>query len=306
MTRWTGIPLRQPDDPWSGIDFKGGKLNNGRALLEQESINVQVNRKDLLEKRKGFIRALQERFGTVVCGLHSYTDHCGNEWLLVASDEAIAIRSPGVILPFTADDSYPTDNFSQPLSELQWRNTDLYLATGDALLRSSGSSTAPFDAASYLRWFKAASAASYRVQIQYEFTPATVGKQVVSIAIKGSGDLLTGAYLQADLEFTDGGAYLVKLYHVTAGRQRQSLGQIDVAGSRITPAGFLTLGYERVFTTPTAQYLAFAEVVPIGGALQELVGATLTEAQDRDLGQMSAIGCNLNASILAVSGGSVS
>lgn len=305
MTRWTAFPLRQPGQSWSGIDSKGGKLDDGRALLNEDSINVQVNRKDLLEKRKGFIRALNERFGTVVCGLHSYTDNCGNEWLLVASDEEIAIRHPGVILPFTADDSYPTDNFSTTLSTELWRNTEIYTATGDALLRTVGASTAPFDAPSYLRWFKDASAKSYRVQIQYAFTPATVGKQVVSIAIKGSGDLLTGAYLQADLEFTDGGAYLVKLYHVTAGRQRQFQGQIDVAGSRITPEGFLLLGYNRVFTTPVAQYLAFVEVVPTGGALQELVGPTLTELQDRDLNQVSAIGCNLNASILAVSGGSV-
>ena len=305
MTRWLAVPLRKPGQAWSGIDFKGGKLDDGRALLNEESINVQVNRKDLLEKRKGFIRGLNERFGTVVCGLHTYTDHCGNEWLLVASDDGIAIRHPGVILPFTADDSYPTDNFSAALSDLQWRNTSLYTATGDALLRVSGSSTAPFDAASLLRWFKAASNVAYAVQIEYEFTAGVAGKQVVSIAIKGSGDLQTGAYLQADLEFTDGGGYLAKLFHVTAGRQRVQLGQIDVAGSRTTPAGFLTLTYSRNFTTPTPALIAKVGVTPTGGALQEKEGATLTEAQDLDLGQMSAIGCNLNASILAVSGGPV-
>ena len=304
MTRWQAFPLRKPGQAWSGIDTKSGKLDDGRALLTEESINVQVNRKDLLEKRKGFIRALNERFGTVVCGLHTYSDHCGNEWLLVASDEGISIRHPSVILPGTLDDSYPTDNFSEALSDLQWRNTSLYTATGDALLRVSGSSTAPFDAASFLRWFKPASAKAYAVQIEYEFTPGVAGKQVVSIAIKGSGDLLTGAYLQADLEFTDGGFYLARLYHITAARSRVALGQIDVSGSRTSPGGFLTLGYQRSFQG-APQFLPYIEVVPTGGALQSVVGATLLPVQDLDLGQVSAIGCNVNASILAVSGGSI-
>ena len=305
MTRWVGTPLRKPDQAWSGIDTKSGKLDDGRAMLTQESINVQVNQKDTLAKRNGFVRALQERFGTVVCGLHTYTDHCGNEWLLVASDESIEIRHPGVILPFTADDSYPTDNFSTELSELLWRNTELYTATGDALLRSSGSSTAPFDAASYLRWFKPAAAAAYQVQIQYAFTPGIAGKQVVSIAIKGQGDLLSGSYLQADLEFTHGGAYLARLYRISASRQRTQLAQIIVQGSTTVPEGFFTLKYSRSFNGPLPQFIPSIEVVPTGGALQVAAGATLDEAQDRDLGQMSGIGCNLNASILAVSGGSV-
>lgn len=304
MTRWTSVPLRQPGQAWSGQDTKSGKLDDGRALLTEESVNVQINRKDLLEKRKGLIRGLFERFGTVVCGLHVYTDGCGNEWLLVASDDGIAIRHPGVILPGTPDDSYPTDNFSTTLSDLNWRNTALYTATGDALVRVGGSSTAPFDAASYLRWFKDASAKGYQVQIEYAFTPGVAGKQVVSIAIKGSGDLLTGAYLQADLEFTDGGAYLARLYRVTAARQRMTLGQIDVSGSVTTPEGFLTLKYTRSFVGPLPSFVPSIEVVPTGGALQVVAGETLDENGDRDLGQVSGIGCNLNATILDVSGGS--
>lgn len=303
MTRWQAFPLRKPGEPWSGIDTKSGKIDDGRALLTEESINVQVNKKDLLEKRKGFIRGLNERFGTMVCGLHSYTDNCGNEWMLVASDDGIAIRHPGVVLPFTADDSYPVDNFSTTLSDVTWRNTVLYTATGDALLRVGGNSTTPFDDASYLRWFKDASATSYKVQIEYAFTPGVSRRQVVSIAIKGHDDLLSGAYLQADLEFTDGGAYLARLYHVTAARQRRTLGQIDVSGSRITPEGFLTLIYSRTFTMASPALIPSIEVVPTGGALQALAGASLDESQDLDLGQVSAIGCSLDASILAVSGG---
>jgi hypothetical protein len=116
--------------------------------------------------------------------------------------------------------------------------------------------------------------------------------------------MVTGSYLQADLEFTDGGAYMARLFRVAADGKRAQLGQLAVSGSRTAPGGFFTLGYRRTFTG-VAQFLPFLQVTPTGGALQELVAPSLTEAQDRDLGQVSAIGCNANASILAVSGGSL-
>jgi hypothetical protein len=253
------------------------------------------------------VRGLAERFGTVVCGLHAYTDNCGREWLLVASDSAIAIRQPFVIPVFTADDGYPSDSFdsTEGISTLNWRNTLIYEAIGGSLLRASGTDTAPFNSANYLRWFKDAPSASYEVQIEYSFAAAVTTKQIVSIAIKGSGDLSTGAYLQADLEFTAGGAYLVKLYKVSAARSRSLLGQIDVSGSLTTPTGFLTLSYTRTLIGSNPVFIPKASVVPTGGALQEVSGATLTQLEDTDLGQVSAIGCGQNAAILIVSGGAV-
>lgn len=305
MTKWQSFPLRKPDQPWPGTNEKGGKLDDGRGLLNKNSNNCTINRADELSKRKGFVRGLNERFGTVVCGLFPYTDGCGREWLLVASDDGIAIRQPFVIPTFTVDDSYPSDSFDDVagISTTDWRNTELYEAVAGSLLRSVGSSTAPFDAESYLRWFKPASAAAYQVQIEYAFTAAVTTTQVVSIAIKGSGDLLTGAYLQADLQFAAGGQYVAKLYLISASRTRSLLGQIAVSGSTTTPGGFFTLTYSRSF-----QPISFRpkiSVVPTGGALQEFEATTLTELQDNDLGQISAIGCNTNASILVVSGGAV-
>lgn len=307
MTKWVPVPLRQPGQPWPGTNVKGGKLDDGRGMLDQESVNCTINLADTLAKRKGFVRGLNERFGTVVCGLHSYTDNCGREWLLVAADDGIYIRQPFAVPVFTADDSYPSDSFNDAagLSDADWRNTSLYVATGGSLLRSVGSSTAPFDAASYLRWFKEAASSSYAVQIEYAFTPAVAGKQVVSIAIKGNGDLLIGAYLHADLEFTDGGAYVVKLYKVSAGRNRTLLGQVVVSGSVTNPSGFLTMTYTRQLTGGVPTFVPKVAVVPTGGSLQEFEAATLNELEDTDLGGVSAIGCNLNASILVVSGGAV-
>lgn len=302
MTRWQPFPLRQPGQPWPGTNVKGGRLDDGRGQLTQNSLNCTINLADTLAKRNGFVRGLNERFGSVVCGLHAYTDNCGREWLLVADDTAISIRQPFVVPVFTADDSYPSDSFAD-LSDANWRNTVLYTATGDALLRATGDSTSPFDAASYLRWFKEAAASSYEVQIEYAFAPAA-GAQIVSIAIKGSGDLLTGAYLQADLLF-DGTTYVAKLYKVSASRSRSLLAQIDVSGSLTNPTGFMTLTYTRGYSAALPTFIPSISVVPIGGSLQTAAGATLTELEDNDLGQISAIGCGLNASILVVSGGGV-
>jgi len=305
VTKYQAFPLRQPGQPWPGQNTKGGKLDDGRGNLTKNATNCTINRADELSKRKGFVRGLNERFGTVVCGLFPYTDNCGQEWLLVASDDGIAIRQPFVVPTFTVDDSYPSDSFDDVagIDPLQWRNTGLYEAVAGSLLRSVGSSTAPFDAASYLRWFKPAAAASYQVQIEYAFTAAVTTTQVVSIAIKGSGDLLTGAYLQADLQFAGGGLYVAKLYKINASRNRSLLGQIVVSGSVLNPTGFFTLTYTR--TVQPTTFIPKISVVPIGGGLQEFSSATLSELEDNDLGQISAIGCNANASILVVSGGSV-
>jgi hypothetical protein len=51
------------------------------------------------------------------------------------------------------------------------------------------------------------------------------------------------------------------------------------------------------------QFIPAMEVVPTGGGPQVSEAASLSELQDRDLGQVSAIGCSLDASILVVDGG---
>ena len=306
MTKWVGYPLRQPGKPWPGTDTKGGRLDDGRGLLTQDSINVSINKADTLSQRKGFVRGLNERFGTVVCGLHTYTNNCGREWLLVADDTAISIRQPFEVPVFTFDDSYPSDSFDAVagLDQELWRNTSNYTATGGALLRVSGGRNQPFLAADYLRWFKPAAASSYQVQVEYAFTAGVTFQQVVSIAIKGSGDLLSGAYLHADLSYANGGGYVARLYHVNAARVRNLLGQIDVQGSLTNPSGFFTLAYRRELINNVMNYIPAMEVVPTGGGPQESEAASLLELQDRDLGQVSAIGCSVDASILVVSGAS--
>lgn len=307
MTKWAPIPVRPVGQAWQGQDTKGGKLDDGTGKQTENSVNVTINQMDRLSKRKGFVRGLAERFGTVVCGLHTYVDNCGQQWLLVASEDGISIRQPFNVRVFEDDDSYPADSFDSEtgLSTANWRNTDLYIATGGALQRASGNSIDPFDAASYLRWFKDAGALAYQITIQYEFLASSSAQQVASISIKGTGDLTSGRRLQADLIYTSSGTYTARLYKTLPDGGLVLLGTIDVVGSLTSPTGFLTLSYVRSFTAGVATFTPTLEVTPSGGGPQAVGEVGLTELEDSELGQVSAIGCSQMCSILQVTGGPV-
>lgn len=307
MTKWNPLPTRPVGQPWQGMDTKGGRLDDGTGKQTKNSVNVTVNQADVLSKRSGFVRGLAERFGSVVCGLHTYVDNCGQEWLLVASDEGISIRQPFNVPVFENDDSYPTDDFeASTVSAADWRNETLYISGAGSLQRGTGDSSSPFDAASYLRWFKAASALAYEVTIEYEFTPSQAVEQVASITIKGSGDFTTGRRLQLDLVYSPSGTYVARLYKATADGGLVLIGTIDVSGSLTNPGGFLTLRYTRTFVPgSSAAFVPVAEVTPLGGALQSVGDVQLTELEDAELGQFSGIGLSQWASCLQVSGGPV-
>lgn len=307
MTRWSPVPIRPVGQPWQGQDTKGGKLDDGTGKQTENSINVQINQSDRLSKRNGFVRGLAERFGTVVCGLHTYVDNCGQQWLLVASEEGISIRQPFNVPVFEDDDSYPSDSFDTEagLSTANWRNSDLYIGTGGALQRAFGNSIDPFDAASYMRWFKDAGALAYQVTIQYEFLASSSAQQVASISIKGGGDLTAGRRLQLDLVYASSGTYVAKLYKTLPDGALVLLGTIDVAGSLTSPTGFLTLSYVRSFAGGIATFTPTAEVIPSGGGPQSVGDVQVTELEDAEFGQISAIGCSELCSILQVTGGPV-
>lgn len=285
------------------MDSKGGRLDNGNGQLTENSVNCTINEVDTLSKRLGFIRGASERFGTVVCGLHSYVDNCGVEWLLVASDEGIAIRQPYAIPVFETDDSYPNDAFDAEtgLSTEDWRNTDLYAANGSVLLRTSGDSTAPFDRESYLRWFKEAASSSYEVSIQYQLDADQ--NSVCSVVIRGTGDLTSGRMIQADISLSPSdGAYFARLYKTNLLGERVQLAEIAVAGSLADPSGFLTLRFERSFDGPLPTRAATITVSPTGGSAQAAESTDFNELEDSEMGRVSGIGCSTLASILQVTG----
>lgn len=270
-------------------------MDNATGQLDDGSVGMIINEGDILEKRKGFVRGLQEQFTGVVCGLFKYTDDCGREWMLVADEDGISIRQPFLIPTFTQSDAYPFDSFSADppvISTTDWRNTSRYVQRTDKLAEVSGGSpmaSTVLQPAEWLRWFKEATNLSYQVRIEYEFDQNSI-EQHQGIVIKGNGDLLTGAYLQAEIRFADTGIYQVTLLHRDAAGNLNTLAGVDIIGTTTPATGFLTLKYARDITAPIeAQFIPSIEVAPRGGSIVTAAGS-LNALQDTDLGQVSATG----------------
>lgn len=279
MTNWVEFPLRPQGQPWPGLNTRGGRLDPGQGYLEDGSKNAVINESDILEKRKGIIRGLNERFDGVVCGLFRYTDECGVEYVIVADQTSIKVRTPFDIPTFLGSDSLPNDGFTQELDTTRWNNTTDY-ETFLGALQLKGSSESVSDAfiptTRMLEWFKPSVLTSYQVEIEYNMVAESVGQQVAGVIIKRTGT----TYLEADVVLTPTG-YSVALYLVQNGT-RTTLSSSNLGGSTLAE-GFLRLGYNA--TTRTATLRA----IPSGGS-QVTLSAQLNELQDSGLGQNSAIG----------------
>ena len=294
MTKWVGVPLRQEGVPWPGLNTRGGRIDIGTGQLEDGSINQIINEADILQKRNGLVRGLNERFNGVVCGLFKYTDFCGRENLIVADQEGIFIRQPFNVPVFENSDAYPFDDFavSGAPNPAVWRNTTDYIVnTGGLFLALATPVFAGsfFPTSRLMRWFKEATNKSYEVRVEYEFDDQD-GEQRVSIAIKGNGDLSSGALLHADLIFDRAAAvYEARLFHRAASGAEDLLLTQQVVGLLTPPSGFFTLKYQR--NTSANTFIPGMEIVPIGGgALIVNSPTSLTTLEDTDLGQISAIG----------------
>jgi hypothetical protein len=314
MTTWQEFPLRPAGRPWPGLNTRGGALDNGTGQLEDGSFGQIINEADILEKRKGMVRGLNENFDGVVCGLFKYTDDCGREWLLVADEEQISIRMPFVIPVFTDSDAYPFDSFTTtlatpilPIDTLNWRSTGDYQSENDSMVQVIGVPAftgLQVPDADIMRWFKEATNKSYQVRVQYAFVDTPI-EQHVSIVIKGNGDLTSGAFLQADLQFQQGGTHQVRLL------RRDSTGaiiQLLVEPVTGQPSGFLTLQYQR--DTSSSSFLPGIQLFPTGGVPIIKNAPSLNAIQDANLGQISGIGMGYKGSqaqmeILVVDGGPI-
>jgi hypothetical protein len=300
MTKWQSIPLRQPGRPWPGLNTRGGRIDDGSGQLEDGSFNMVINEADIMAKRNGLVRGLNERFSGVVCGLFKYTDLCGREFLLVADEEQISIRTPFVIPVFQQSDAYPFDAFDvdgNPNSD-NWRNTGDYTVRDDGLFLASGATAftgSSLPVARLMRWFKDASNKSYRVRVEYEFDDDLDGEQRISISIKGNGDLSSGALLKADLTFNRTGTYEVELFHRAASGAALSILKETVTGILTPPSGFFTLLYTRNIAANT--YIPSVQVVPSGGSIVNSAAETLTVIEDADLGQVSSIGMGYRSTL---------
>lgn len=287
MTQWQPFPLRPPNQPWPGLNTRGGKLDDGRGWLEDGSINAIINEADLLEKRPGFVRGLNERFDEVVCGLFTYLDDCGREWLLVADRSGISIRQPFDIPVFETSDAYPIDSFeAATIDPVDWRNSAIYTTVGGSLTCDEPAIDATsFPGTRLMRWFKPASSSSYQVTIQHLL--GTAGS--VAVAIKGVDTLDGTARIWASVTST-------KLILAVVGANGSELARhvVPVSGS----GGFLKLAYD------AEARVATVTATPTGGTIVTLSTDPLTVVQDAGLGQVSAIGVgHPDAGILQVSSG---
>lgn len=310
MTRHVEIPLRPHAVPWPGLATRTGFLDPGVGILDDGSVNMMINRGDVLEKRKGFVRGLDEQFSGVVCGLFKYTDVCGVEHLLVADESSISIRQPFAVPIFENSDAYPFDSFAEDgtPNSYYWRNIDRYTVSLDELRMRAGvaESTTIMATSDIMRWFKAATNLSYQVRVEYKFDPDVLTTQQVAVVIKGNGDLSTGSYLLGQIVFGPG-AYSMSLQHFD-GTLITELGSSGVVGSTTNPRGFFTMSYSRDIAAGI--FRPKVTVIPRGGNQAALRG-TINAVQDASLGQISGIGIGFNngvqpdPSILVVDGGPI-
>lgn len=274
MTKWQEFPIRPQGRPWTGINTRSGKLDDGSAQMDDTSINVIINRGDKLEKRKGLIRGIDERFAGSVCGLHRYTDECGREFLLVADEGGFSIRQPFAVPSFAASDAYPSDDFRSdgPVDTTRWTNTSLYTQLSGSLILRSGVLNG-----GDMRWFKDASNFSYKLRVDYTLDGNSVVAGVIkqsagSARIGGLVTLLNGNVI-ASLVWTD------------------SLGVatvLEIGGIGAVFTGSFELLYSR--NTVGGQFIPTMLVTPTGGStfvLRDLT--TLNALADADLGQGTSV-----------------
>lgn len=273
MTKWQEFPLRPQGRPWAGINTRSGKLDDGSGQMMDSSVNVIINRADQLEKRKGMIRGLDERFAGSVCGLHKYTDECGREWLVVADEGGFSIRQPFAIPSFASSDAYPSDDFEEdgPVNTYFWRNTGGYEQAGGGLVLKSGE-TQPGP----MTWFKDASNFSYQVEIGWTIDDdSTVG-----VHIKRAGT----ARIEARLARSGGNGTVSLVWINAAGSETE----LAIGGFGTVAAGRAVLSYSR--DTVDNQFLVRLDVSPNGAATFRLEDfETINALTDADLGQGTAL-----------------
>jgi len=274
VTKWQEFPIRPQGRPWSGINTRSGKLDDGTGQMTDSSVNVIINQADKLAKRKGFVRGLDERFAGPVCGLHKYTGNCGIEYLLVADQAGISIRQPFFIPTFTSSDAYPSDSFQDdgPVNKYYWSNIGKY-EQGDGLLVLASSWLNGGDMA----WFKLASNFSYQLEFEY----AADGEcELVGIIKSG-----TTARIEARV-ISDGVTVTGELVWTDSLGVETSLGTVGLGTTSFT--GKVTMSYQR--DQVSDQYIVTMDAQPTNEGLQRVQDfETLTALDDADFGQTTAL-----------------
>lgn len=302
MTTYQEFPLRPQDRPWPGLNTRGGRIDPGFGFLEDGSFNQVINEADILEKRRGFVRGLDERFTGPVCGLFRYTDNCGVEYLIVADGSDIYVRTPRSVPQLLNSDSLPFDDF-EDLDTSKWTNTGVYEVSLGALQLDGTDSLGISDftpATQLMQWFKPSVLSSYYVEVNYRLD-ASDDQQTVSVVTKRNESGTT--YLEASIHI-DGDEYELRLDLVNGG-VRSTLNSQALGGAALAD-GFLRLSYN------AGTFTATARAIPSGGNQVTIASpdGSISEAISAGLGQLSAVGLRretltVTPQIESVSGGQV-
>jgi len=290
VTKWKEFPLRTSGEFWPGLSTRNGRLMRRIGELA-DCVNINIQPFDTLSKRKGLVRAFDERFNGVVCGLFAYTDNCGNEYVLVADQTGFSIRTPSVLPAFVIADCYPFDAFAVAgaLDPVKWRNTSRYQAVNDEMVLAVGagvvSETVLQDSLNACaRWFKDACSSSYRTSVTFAFDAAATLRQRIVQVVRGAGDLSDFASIVAILELKVGIDYTLRLLYRTAQGVFTELARRSFDPVTDPTSGVLELSYNASTRVPSAS------VALGGGAAVDLTSLPLLGAQDANLGLVSALG----------------
>lgn len=294
MTQWQEFPRRPQGRAWVGLNTRSGVLDDGSGQMKDETTNAMINEGDVLEKRPGFVRGLDEFFDGAVCGLHRYTDECGIEWLLVSDQAGIKVRQPFAVPVFELSDAYPSDSFSEDgvLDPTRWLNRDPYQQLdGELRLRSEGSPDP-------VVWFKEAASSSYQLEIQYAFDEDyTALDQQIDVILKARDSTATTQRIEARLVFNTSGAVSLALVYFDSA----DVSLLTAAGGT-SSTGTLRVAYNATNRVVSVRWF------PDGGTSFVRDADPLTAVQDADLGQWSALrleDATASHGILVVSGGPV-
>jgi hypothetical protein len=290
VTKWTEFPLRKPGEYWPGLSTRNGRLMRRIGELA-DCVNINIQPFDTMSKRKGIVRAFDERFSGVVCGLFAYTDNCGNEYMLIADQSGFSIRSPSVLPSFTIADCYPFDSFATAgaMNPVKWRNAARYVAASDVMEIAAGAgvvseSVLQDSLAACARWFKDACSSSYQTKVTFSFDPAAAPRQRLVQVIRGVGDLSGFASIVAILELKVGVDYTLRLLYRSAQGVFKELARRSFDVAVDATDGTLQLAYNASTRVPSAS-------IALGtAAAVDLTPTALLSVEDANLGLVSALG----------------
>lgn len=221
------FPVRPQDQLWPGLRSKRGRVTPRRPGEMSDCSNVEIL-SDLLMKRKGVVRGLDEWFSDPVCGLFQYTDFCQTEYILVATQDGIFVRQPFVPSSFQIADCFPFDEFAgsglAALDTNKWKfvSSNLGIDGNSVGLKAIARSFDVFNVESVIdaysaSWFKEACVPSYEVQLNLDLPDTSLEPHVACLMRGAQRGFQAGAFLMFDF-FRRNNQTFGRIMYVTTSR----------------------------------------------------------------------------------------